>query len=64
MDWGAMGKEKGRLKNLSSHPHALASQRRHGVVLWIAQQPLKDSVPQPDKPALVVNDEPAASDPH
>jgi hypothetical protein len=46
------------------HPHALASQRRHGVVLWIAQQPLKDGVPQPDKPALVVNDEPAASDPH
>ena len=46
------------------HAHALASQRRRGVVLRIAQQPLEDRVPQPDKPALVDNDEPAASDPH
>jgi hypothetical protein len=26
------------------YPLALASQRRHGVVLWFAQQPLKDGV--------------------
>ena len=43
---------------------SLASQRRHGVVLRIAQQPLEDRVPQPDKPVLVVGDEPGASDPH
>jgi hypothetical protein len=54
----------GKLNENFGHPYALARQRRHGVVLWIAQQPIEDGVPQPDKPAFVVNDEPAASDSH
>lgn len=37
----------GKLNEDLGHPHALASQHRHGVVLGIAQQPLEDGVPQP-----------------
>jgi len=54
----------GELDEDLGHPHALACQRRHGVMLWIALQPLEEGVPQPDNPAFVVNDEPAAADSH
>jgi hypothetical protein len=54
----------GELNEDLGHPHALANQSRQGVVLRIAQQPLEDGASQYDKLAVVVNDEPAASDAH
>lgn len=46
-----------RLNGDAGHPHALASHRRHGVMLRIAQQPIEDGVPQLDQGAIVVNDD-------
>jgi hypothetical protein len=46
------------------HPHAPAGHCRHGVMLRVAQQPIKDVVSHPVQGAVVVNDELAAAVSH